>query len=183
MSFAPVYNEHSRALILGTWPSPKSREMSFYYGHPQNRFWPMLAALTGEPVPAREDIEAKKQIILRHGLALWDTLESCTITGASDASIRDVVPNDIAGLLAKAPIEAVFCNGATAYKIYTKYLEPVSGIPAVRLPSTSQCRLQAGKITGDLAERIVELDFALNGARTYPICQGLPYEESWRASA
>ena len=85
MSFAPVYNEHSRALILGTWPSPKSREMAFYYGHPQNRFWPMMAALTGEPVPKREDIEAKKQIILRHGLALWDTLESCTITGASDA--------------------------------------------------------------------------------------------------
>ena len=79
-------------LILGTRPSPKSREMSFDRGHPQNRFWPMLAALTGEPVPAREDIEAKKQIILRHGLALWDTLESCTITGASDASIRAVVP-------------------------------------------------------------------------------------------
>ena len=111
MSFAPVYNEHSRALILGTWPSPKSREMAFYYGHPQNRFWPMMAALTGEPVPKREDIEAKKQIILRHGLALWDTLESCTITGASDASIRDVVPNDIAALLQKVPIEAVFCNG------------------------------------------------------------------------
>ena len=164
MSFAPVYNEHSRALILGTWPSPKSREMSFYYGHPQNRFWPMLAALTGEPVPARENIEAKKQIILRHGLALWDTLESCTITGASDASIRDVVPNDIAGLLAKAPIEAVFCNGATAYKIYTKYLEQA----AQHQPR--QCRLQAGKITGDLAERIVELDSALNAARTYPIC-------------
>ena len=69
MSFDPVYNEHSRALILGTWPSPKSREMAFYYGHPQNRFWPMLAALTGEQTPAREDIEAKKQIILRHGLA------------------------------------------------------------------------------------------------------------------
>jgi len=117
MSFAPVYNEHSRALILGTWPSPKSREMAFYYGHPQNRFWPMMAALTGEPVPKREDIEAKKQIILRHGLALWDTLESCTITGASDASIRDVVPNDIAALLQKVPIEAVFCNGATAYRI------------------------------------------------------------------
>ena len=137
MSFAPVYDARSRALILGTWPSPKSREMAFYYGHPQNRFWPMLAALTGEPVPAREDIEAKKQIILRHGLALWDTLESCTITGASDASIKDVVPNDIAALLEQAPIEAVFCNGATAYKIYQKYLEPVSGIPAVKLPSTS----------------------------------------------
>ena len=107
MSFAPVYSESSRALILGTWPSPKSREMAFYYGHPQNRFWPMMAALTGEPVPAREDIEAKKGLILRHGLALWDTLESCTITGASDASIRDVVPNDIASLLAKAPIASI----------------------------------------------------------------------------
>ena len=95
------------------------------------------SALTGEPVPVREDIEAKKLIILRHGLALWDTLESCTITGASDASIKDVVPNDIAALLAKAPIEAVFCNGATAYRIYTKYLQPVSGIAAIKLPSTS----------------------------------------------
>ena len=137
MSFAPVYSEHSRALILGTWPSPKSREMSFYYGHPQNRLWPLLAVLTGEPVPAREDIDAKKQIILRHGLALWDTLESCTITGASDASIKDVVPNDLASLLENAPIEAVFCNGAAAYRIYTKYLQPVSGIAAVKLPSTS----------------------------------------------
>lgn len=137
MSFAPVYSARSRALILGTWPSPKSRELAFYYGHPQNRFWPMLAHITGEPVPAREDIEAKKQIILRHGLALWDTLASCTITGASDASIRDVVPNDIAALLRAAPIEAVLCNGATAHRIYTKYLLPVSGIPAIRLPSTS----------------------------------------------
>ena len=133
----PVFDSASRILILGSFPSVKSREGHFFYHHPQNRFWPMMAALTGEPVPAREDIEAKKQIILRHGLALWDTLERCTITGASDASIRDVVPNDIAGLLKKAPIEAVFCNGATAYKIYTNYLEPISGIPAVRLPSTS----------------------------------------------
>ena len=133
----PLYDSESRVLLLGSIPSPKSREVGFFYGHPQNRFWPMMAALTGEPVPKREDIEAKKQIILRHGLALWDTLESCTITGASDASIRDVVPNDIASLLAKAPIEAVFCNGATAYRIYTKYLLPVSGIPAVKLPSTS----------------------------------------------
>ena len=137
MSFLPVYDKNSRALILGTWPSPKSREMGFYYGHPQNRFWPLLAALTGEPVPAREDIAAKKQLLLRHGLALWDTLERCTITGASDASIRDAVPNDIAALLANAPIQAVFCNGATAYRLYQKYLEPVSGIPAVKLPSTS----------------------------------------------
>jgi hypoxanthine-DNA glycosylase len=137
MSFAPVYGPRSRALILGTWPSPKSREMQFYYGHPQNRFWPLLARLTGEPTPAREDVEAKTQLILRHGLALWDTLESCTITGASDASIRDAVPNDIASLLQKAPIEAIFCNGATAYRIYTKYAQPLCGIPAHKLPSTS----------------------------------------------
>ena len=175
MSFAPVYNEHSRALILGTWPSPKSREMSFYYGHPQNRFWPMLAALTGEPVPAREDIEAKKQIILRHGLALWDTLESCTITGASDASIRDVVPNDIAGLLAKAPIEAVFCNGATAYKIYTKYLEPVSGIPAVRLPSTSPPMPPAGrKNYGRSGRKNCRTGFCLECRADLPDMPGAP---------
>ncbi len=136
MSFEPVYNEHSRALILGTWPSPKSREMAFYYGHPQNRFWPMMAALTGEPVPAVRTLKPKSKSSC-HGLALWDTLERCTITGAADASIKDAVPNDIAALLAKAPIEAVFCNGATAYRIYTKYLQPVSGIAAVKLPSTS----------------------------------------------
>ena len=103
MSFDPVYNEHSRALILGTWPSPKSREMAFYYGHPQYRGWPMLAALTGEQTPAREDIEAKKQSILRHGLALWDTLERCTIPGASDASIKDVVPLPVARRYRSAP--------------------------------------------------------------------------------
>ena len=135
IAFPPVYGPDSRTLIVGTWPSPKSREQGFFYGHPQNRFWPLLARLLGAPVP--QSVPEKKALILTHGLALWDTIESCTITGASDASIRDVVPNDIAGLLAKAPIEAVFCNGATAYKIYTKYLEPVSGIPAVRLPSTS----------------------------------------------
>ena len=136
MSFAPVYDDRSRALILGTWPSPKSREMAFYYGHPQNRFWPLLAALTGEPLP-RGRISPPKSSCFAPRLALWDTLESCTITGASDASIRDVVPNDIAGLLRKAPIQAVFCNGATAYRIYTKYQQPLTGIPAVRLPSTS----------------------------------------------
>ena len=136
-TFLPVYNEESRILILGSFPSVKSRENQFYYGHPQNRFWPLLAALTGEPLPVREDIAAKKQLLLRHGLALWDTLESCTITGASDASIRDVVPNDIAGLLRKAPIRAVFCNGAPAYRIYTKYQQPLTDIPAVRLPSKS----------------------------------------------
>ncbi len=162
MSFPPVYGPASRALILGSWPSPKSWALGFYYGHPQNRFWPLLAALTGEVVPAREDIEAKQWLILRHGLALWDVLESCTIDGASDASIRDAVPGDIAALLAAAPIEAVFCNGAAAHKLYTKYMQSVSGIPAVRLPSTSPAnaawslaRLQGawGRALGPYLER------------------------------
>ena len=137
MSFAPVYSENSRALILGTWPSPKSREMAFYYGHPQNRFWPMLAALTGEPVPDWADIEAKKRIILRHGLAVWDTIGACDIRGASDASIRNAVPNDVAALIRQLGVQAVFCNGAASGRIYAKYAEPLTHLPAVVLPSTS----------------------------------------------
>ena len=124
MSFAPVYGPRSRALILGTWPSPKSREMAFYYGHPQNRFWPVLAALTGEPVPAREDIEAKKQIILRHGLALWDTLERCTITGAADASIKDAVPNDAAVKLPSTSPANAACRPEKLREIWGTALLP-----------------------------------------------------------
>ena len=105
MAFPPVYGPDSRTLIVGTWPSPKSREQGFFYGHPQNRFWPLLARLLGAPVP--QSVPEKKALILTHGLALWDTIESCTITGASDASIRDVVPADIAGLARKAPIRRV----------------------------------------------------------------------------
>ena len=137
MSFAPVYSPDARVLILGSWPSPKSWQQGFYYGHPQNRFWPLLARLTGSPVPALADIEAKRQMICKNGFALWDVLESCTITGASDASIRDPVPNDLTGLVQRLPIEAVFCNGAAAAKIYKKYQQPLTGIAAVQLPRTS----------------------------------------------
>ena len=137
MSFAPVYNEHSRALILGTWPSPKSREMAFYYGHPQNRFWPMIAAVTGEPVPDWADIEAKKAIILKHGLAVWDTIGACDIKGASDASIRNAVPNDVAALIQKLGVRAVFCNGAASGRVYAKYAQASTGMPAVVLGSTT----------------------------------------------
>ena len=148
MSFAPVYGPQSRALILGSWPSPKSWEMGFYYGHPQNRFWPLLAALTGEPAPRREDIEAKRGIILRHGLALWDVLASCTIQGASDASIRDAVPEDIAALLTRAPIRAVFCNGAQAHRLYVRYMQPTGGAPAQHQPR--QRRLEPCPAAGGL---------------------------------
>ena len=133
--FDPIYSKDSKALILGTWPSPKSFEMGFYYGHKQNRFWPLMAALTGREVP--QTIEEKKAIILDSGLALWDTIEQCTIVGAADASIRDVEARDITWLLREAPIEAVFCNGAKAYEIYMKHQYPRTGIAAVKLPSTS----------------------------------------------
>lgn len=135
--FAPVYDENSRVLILGSWPSPKSRQQGFFYGHPQNRFWPMLAAVLDEPVPAVTDIAAKRALLLRHRIALWDVLADCTITGASDASIRDAVPTDLAPLFAAAPIGAVLCNGAAAYKLYQQYQRPLTGVEAVKLPSTS----------------------------------------------
>ena len=133
--FGPVWGAGSRALILGTWPSPQSRARGFYYGHPQNRFWPLIARLTGRETPL--DIPAKKQLILDSGLALWDTLADCTIIGARDDSITDPVPNDIAGLLARAPIEVVFCNGAAAWKFYQRFARPLTGLEAVKLPSTS----------------------------------------------
>ena len=133
--FAPVWGSGSRALILGTWPSPKSREQGFYYGHPQNRFWPLLARLTGQVRPGT--VEEKKTLILESGLALWDTLAHCTIQGARDETITDPVPNDIRGLLEKAPIEAIFCNGAAAWKFYQKFARPLTGMEAVKLPSTS----------------------------------------------
>lgn len=142
MSFEPVFGPASRALILGSWPSPESWRQGFYYGHPRNRFWPLLARLCGAATPAT--VEEKRALILQNGLALWDVLESCTVTGASDASIKDPVPVDLAALLAKAPVEAVFCNGATAFRLYEKLLRPVSGIAAVRLPSTSPANAAFG---------------------------------------
>ena len=133
----PVCGDAARVLILGSFPSPKSREQGFYYGHPQNRFWPLMAALLGEPVPDRDDLEAKCALIVEHGFAVWDVVCRCTITGASDASIRDVVPNAVPALAARLGVEAVFCNGGTAAKLYRKYLEQAVGHAAVTLPSTS----------------------------------------------
>lgn len=142
MSFEPVFGPASRALILGSWPSPESWRQGFYYGHSRNRFWPLLARLCGAETP--QTVEQKRALILQNGLALWDVLESCTVTGASDASIKDPVPVDLAALLEKAPVEAVFCNGVTAFRLYEKMLRPVCGIAAVRLPSTSPANAAFG---------------------------------------
>lgn len=134
-SIEPVFDAESRVLILGTMPSPKSREVQFYYGHPQNRFWRVLAAVLGEEVP--QSVPEKKAMLLRHQIALWDVLAECEITGASDSSIRNPVANDLSVILDHAPVQAVFTTGATAWKLYTRLQKPHTGIEAVRLPSTS----------------------------------------------
>ena len=116
--FGPVWTPQSHTLIVGTWPSPESRRQNFYYGHPRNRFWPLLAALLGTAVPCT--VEEKTALVCAHGLALWDTVQQCTITGAQDASIRNVTPTDIPWLCAAAPIRRVLCNGAAAYSLCGK---------------------------------------------------------------
>ena len=131
----PLFNERSRVLILGSFPSVKSREGMFFYHHPQNRFWKVLAAVFGCPVP--ETIEEKRRLILEHGLALWDVIERCEIVGSSDASNRDAVPTDLSRILDHAPIEAIFCNGSTAYRLYRKHQQSRTGLEARLLPSTS----------------------------------------------
>ena len=131
----PVYDSRSRVLILGSFPSVKSREQGFFYGHPQNRFWKLLARLFDDATP--ESIDDKKRFLLTHRVAVWDVIASCDIVGSSDASIENVVPNDISAILAAAPIRRIYCNGAKAYDLYRKYLEPQVGRAAEKLPSTS----------------------------------------------
>ena len=133
--FPPVYDRNSRILILGSMPSVKSRELGFYYGHPQNRFWKVMSAVTGENFPA--DIPGKREMLLRHGIALWDVIAECDIAGSSDSSIRNVVPNDLSVILSAACISAIFTNGSTASGIYKKYQLSQTGISSVPLPSTS----------------------------------------------
>ena len=144
--FPPVYDENCKVLIIGSIPSPKSREQGFYYGHPQNRFWTVLGAVFGEAAPG--SVPEKKTFVLAHHIALWDALEECDISGASDSSIKNPVPTDIPWLLERTKIRAVFATGATAYKYYQKYNFPQTGIEAVRLPSTSpaNCAVSLSKL-------------------------------------
>ena len=132
---APVYDGKSRILILGSFPSVKSREQGFFYGHPQTRFWRVTAAVLGDEVPGT--VPERRAFLLRHGIALWDVIAACEISGSSDASIRDARVNDLRPILEVAPIRAIFVNGQTAAKLYRCYTEPVTGRPAAVLPSTS----------------------------------------------
>ena len=133
--FDAFFDQDSRVLILGTIPSPKSREQGFYYGHPQNRFWKVLADVLGEEFP--QTVEERKRFLKRNHIALWDVLESCEIKGASDVSIRNAMPNDMNRILQAADIRAIFATGAKAAQLYKKLCFPECGVEAVRLPSTS----------------------------------------------
>lgn len=132
---APVFDADSRILILGSFPSVKSREAMFFYGHPQNRFWRVTAAVFENDIP--QTIDEKRSFLLRNHIAVWDVIASCEIVGSSDSSIREVVPNDLSDVLKTAQIRKIFVNGGTAAKYYAKYQYPRTGIAAETLPSTS----------------------------------------------
>ena len=132
----PTFDSHSKILILGSFPSVKSREMGYFYGHPQNRFWRVLSAVYEEPV-VPQSIEERRSFLLRHHVAVWDVIASCTINGSSDSSIKDVTVNDLSRILEKAPIGRIYVNGRKAETLYRKYTFPLTGREAVCLPSTS----------------------------------------------
>ncbi len=131
----PVYDKDSRILILGSFPSVKSREQQFFYGHKRNRFWKVIADITNEGEP--QSIDEKKAILLKNHIALWDVIESCDIEGSSDSTIKDVKPNDIRMILDAADIRKIYCNGAKSYELYRRYIEKEINIKAIKLPSTS----------------------------------------------
>ena len=133
--FPPVYDAKSEILILGSFPSVKSRENMFYYGHPQNRFWRVLAAVYKSDVP--QSIDEKVRFLLEHHIALWDVIAECDIAGSSDSSIKNVVPAELSVILDHAPIRTIYANGAKAYDLYQKYTYPVTGRDIRKLPSTS----------------------------------------------
>lgn len=128
----PVFDENSKILVLGSFPSVKSREANFFYGHPRNRFWKVVSSVIGEESPVTT--EEKKAFLLRNNIAVWDVIKSCDIEGSSDSSIKNVTPNNLNVILEKADIKQIFANGNTAYKLFLKYN---SGMDAVKLPSTS----------------------------------------------
>ena len=136
--FPPVYNSESRILILGSFPSAASRVQEFYYGHPRNRFWPLLAALLNVAEP--HSIQEKREMLLHHHIALYDAVTACTITGSADASMQSIIPADLSSIFQEAPIQAVFANGTKAYEVCIKHI----GISAIKLPSTSPANARFG---------------------------------------
>lgn len=145
----PVYNENSKILILGSFPSVKSRENHFFYHHPQNRFWKVLAAVVGCDTP--DSIEDKKKFLLDNNIAVWDVIASCEIEGSSDSSIKNVVVNDFDPIINNSNIKQIFCNGGKSYDLYRKYCEKTTSLKAIKLPSTSpaNARFSLNKLTSE----------------------------------
>ena len=161
-TFDPIYDGDCEILILGSFPSVKSRENNFYYGHPQNRFWKVMAAVLECPVP--ETREQKTEMLLGNHIALWDVIKSCSIIGSGDVSIRDAEVNDFSVILANSKIKRIFVNGAKAYRLYQKYGQPATGIKAVKLPSTSPANAAFS------IERLIrEWKAEINGGKGYEI--------------
>lgn len=133
--FPPLYDKDSKILVLGSFPSVKSREQLFFYGHPQNRFWKVTAAVFGDDVP--KSIEDKKALLHKNHIALWDVIASCDIEGSADSTIKNVVPNDLDAIIKNSKVKRIFVNGKTAEKYYNKYTKDKLGRAAVCLPSTS----------------------------------------------
>lgn len=131
----PVYNESSEILILGSFPSVKSRENGFFYGHPQNRFWKVISAICECQIP--ESIEDKRKMLIKNHIAVWDVIHSCEITGSSDSSIKNVTINDISEIIDKSHIKNIYTNGKKADELYKKYIYPLNNLKAICLPSTS----------------------------------------------
>lgn len=131
----PIYDKNSKILVLGSFPSVKSRESQFFYHHPQNRFWKVLSSVIGVDTPT--SIEEKKKFLLDNNIALWDVIDSCDIEGSSDSSIKNVVTNDLDKIIENCNIKQIFCNGGKSYELYRKYCEKDTNLKAIKLPSTS----------------------------------------------
>ncbi len=134
-TFPPEFDENSEILMLGSFPSVRSREVNFYYGHPKNRFWPLIADIFDEKEPS--STEEKKAFLKRNRIALWDVISRCEIIGSSDSSIRNVEPNDIELILKSSKVGEIYTNGKKAYDLYNRYCLEKTGREAIPLPSTS----------------------------------------------
>lgn len=134
-TFEPIFDKNSEILVLGSFPSVKSRENNFYYAHPQNRFWNVVASVYSCPVP--KTVEEKKNMLLSNKIAVWDVIKSCEITGSADNTIKSVIPNDLSEILSVADIKKIYANGKTAQSLYNKYIKKNTGVDIISLPSTS----------------------------------------------
>lgn len=134
-TFEPIFDKNSEILVLGSFPSVKSRENNFYYAHPQNRFWRVVASVYSCPVP--KTVEEKKNMLLSNKIAVWDVIKSCEITGSADSAIKSVIPNDLSEILSVADIKKIYANGKTAQSLYNKYIKKNTGFDIISLPSTS----------------------------------------------